>query len=248
MLGLSRFIEKICVPLTNNIDARINDTEHLLQIIGNINANELPNDTILVSFDIVNMFPNIDNIKGIEAVKLALQNRPSQKPSTECIIEGLEICLYNNNSKFDQDHLLQRNGTATEVSNFCSFSDLAIHRLDKLINNERINNFGELFFYGRYRDDCFVIWNGSKERLNNFHQFLNSLDEDLKFTIEIAKGSLCFLDLKISIVDYKLVTTVYSKPTDSHFYLQSNSCHNPKASQIPVIILKPQMEFKKVLL
>ena len=201
----------------------------MLQIIDNINANELPNDTILVSFDIVNMFPNIDNIKGIEAVKLTLQNRPSQKPSTECIIEGLEISLYNKNSKFDQDHLLQRNGTATEVSNFCSFSDLAIHRLDKLINNERINNIGELFFYRRYRDDSFVMWNGSKERVNNFHQFLSFLDDDLKFTMEIAKGSLCFLNLKIPIVDYKLFTTVYSKPTDIHLYLQSNSCHNPKA-------------------
>ena len=113
----------------------------------------------------------MDNIKGIDAVKLALQNRPSQKRSTECIIEGLEICLYNNNSKFDQDHLLQTNGTAIGTTNFCSYSDLAIHRLDKLINNERINNFGELFFYGNYSDDCFVIWNGSKEKLNSFHQF-----------------------------------------------------------------------------
>ena len=86
--NLSRFIEKICARLTNNIDARINGTEHLLPIIDNINANELLNDTILVSFDIVNMFPNIDNIKGTEAVRLPLQNRPSQKPSTEWIIEG----------------------------------------------------------------------------------------------------------------------------------------------------------------
>ena len=59
------------------------------------------------------MFPNIDSIKVIEAVKLALQNRPSQKRSTECITEGLEICLYNNSLKFDQGHLLQTNGTAT---------------------------------------------------------------------------------------------------------------------------------------
>ena len=187
MENLSRFIERICVPLTNNIDPRINNREHLLQIIDNINANELPNDTVLVSFDIANMFPNIGNIKGIEAVKLALQNRPSQKPFTECIIEKLEICLHNNNSKFDQDYLLQTNGTATGAPKSCSYSDLAIHTLDKLINNERVNNFGELFFYGRYRDDCFVIWKGSKERLNNFHQFLNLLDEDLKLTMEIAK-------------------------------------------------------------
>ena len=33
----------------------------------------------------------------------------------------------------------------------------------------------------------------------------------------------------MSIIDYKLATTVYNKPTNSHLYLQSNSCHNPKA-------------------
>ena len=128
--NLCRLIEKNCAPLINSIDARINDTEHLLQIIDNINPNGLPNDAILVSFDIVNMFPNIDNIKGIKAVKLALQNRPSQKPSTECIIEGLEICLYNNNPRFDQDHLLQTNRNATGAPESCSDSDLAIQRLD----------------------------------------------------------------------------------------------------------------------
>ena len=74
--NLSRFIEKIYAPLTktNNIDARIKDTEHLLQIIDK-NSNGLPNDSIFVSFHIVNLFPNTDNIKGIEAVKVALQKR-----------------------------------------------------------------------------------------------------------------------------------------------------------------------------
>ena len=43
------------------------------------------------------MFPNIDNIKGIETVKLTLQNGPSQKPFTESIIERLEICSCSNN-------------------------------------------------------------------------------------------------------------------------------------------------------
>ena len=47
--------------------------------------------------------------------------------------------------------------------------------------------------------------------------------------MEITKGSLCLLDLKISIVDYKFVTTVYNKPVNSQLYLQSNSCYNPKA-------------------
>ena len=70
-------------PLTNNTDARIKETEHLLQIIDNISINGLPNNTILASRDTVNMFPNIDNVIGIEAAKLAPQNRPSQKPSKD---------------------------------------------------------------------------------------------------------------------------------------------------------------------
>ena len=37
-------------------------------------------------------------------------------------------------------------GMQQEPQDSCSYSDLAIHRLDKLINNGRINNFGELFF------------------------------------------------------------------------------------------------------
>ena len=41
---------------------------------------------------------------------------------------------------------LQTNGTATGAPNSCSYSDLVIQRLDKLINNEQINNFAKLLF------------------------------------------------------------------------------------------------------
>ena len=138
--------------------------------------------------------------------------------------------LYNNNSIFDKNHLLQTNGTATGVPNSCSYSDIAINRIGQLIEQEQANNFKELFFFGRYRDDCFVLWNGSKDRLDEFFSFLNVLDCDLKFTMEIGNDHLCFLDLKISVSSNKLMTTVYSKPTDSHLYLHSTSCH--KSSSI----------------
>ena len=150
-------------------------------------------------------------------------------PCTDCIIEGLEICLFNNNSKFADDHLLQTNGTATGAPNSCSYSDLAIYRLDKLINEEKANNFNELLFFGRYRDDCFVLWDGTVVRLNEFFSFINTLDQDLKFTMELGGSSICFLDLRISVINNHLFTSVYSKPTDSHLYLDSTSCHKPSS-------------------
>ena len=83
-----------------------------------------------MSFDIVNMFLSIDNVKGMEALRLVLNTRDSIKPSTECVLEELQIFLYNNNSLFHKSHLLQTNGTATGAPNSCSYSDSGINRLD----------------------------------------------------------------------------------------------------------------------
>ena len=60
-----------------------------------------------MSFDIVKMFLSIDNVKGMDAARLTLDTRDSKKPSTECVLKGLQICLHNNNSIFDKSQLLQ---------------------------------------------------------------------------------------------------------------------------------------------
>ena len=80
----------------------------------------------------------------------------------------------------------------------------------------------------RFRDDTIVLWRGSVERLQAFFRDLNTFDTDLQFTMEIGGRSLHFLDLLITIVDNQLVTSVYSKPTDAHLYLNAKSS-NPKS-------------------
>ena len=62
-----------------------------------------------------------------------------------------------------------------------------------------------------------------------FFSFLNILDCELKFTVEIGQDYLCFLDLKISVSGNRLMTTVCSRPKDSHLYLKSTSCHEPSS-------------------
>ena len=107
--------------------------------------------------------------------------------------------MCNNNSLFDKNHLLQTNNTATGAPNSCSYSDIAINRLKRFIEKEQTDNFKEFFFF---RDDCFVLWKGNKDRLTEFFffSFLNLLaDCDFKFTMKIGQGHLCFLDLKVSV-------------------------------------------------
>lgn len=154
---------------------------------------------------------------------MALQKRPLLKPCTECINEGLCLCLCNNSSKLDRYHLLQTNFTKKEnqilalilILQFTDWMNWSItNKLIILVN---------YFFMESIR--TIILWSEmvAIEKLNSFHQFLNSLDKDFRFKMGIAKDYLCFLDLKISIVNYKVVTNVYNKPKGSHLYLRSNS-------------------------
>ena len=66
----------------------------------------------------------------------------------------------------------------------------------------------------------------SLNRLNNFHP-------NLKFTFEKSKSSVNFLDASVSIVDNKLETDLFRKPTDCHQFLHFNSAdlfHNKKST------------------
>ena len=69
-------------------------------------------------------------------------------------------------------------------------------------------NYSDLLYYGRYRDDCLSLWSGSMEKLNDLHTYINSLSNDLKFTMEVGKNELCFLDLKITLDKNHLSTSV----------------------------------------
>ena len=127
-------MEVVCAPLTNDIETMIRDTSHLLDIIDESNSERIPDNTILVSSDIISMYPGIDNDRSITAVRNALETRAEKLPSTDCIIEGLEICLKCNNSRFGSQNHFQLNGTATSAPShqaLVSHADLAVFDIDK---------------------------------------------------------------------------------------------------------------------
>ena len=62
--SLSIFVEKVLHDISSNLPSRIKDTGHMLDIIDEINNSNQPTNSIVVGFDIVNMFPRIDNKSG----------------------------------------------------------------------------------------------------------------------------------------------------------------------------------------
>ena len=87
------------------IESRVKDTSVMFTIIDNLNKrNAMTSDCRLVGFDIINMFPSIDNISGLKAVKSILDTRQDQFPATACIIKALKLCLECNRSIFNNKH------------------------------------------------------------------------------------------------------------------------------------------------
>jgi hypothetical protein len=184
--NLCRFVEKHTYPLAESLPSRIKDTAHLLEIIDEINTSPLPENVHILSFDIVNMFPSISNAKGIMSVRRALNKRKNKSPSTQCIIEALEISLSCNNSVFNHQHLLQTDGTAMGAPNSCSYADLATAEIDEKVQQSQRRRFSELTLYKKYRDDVIALWCGDTKKIDEFFMFLNSIDRHLQFTIEIG--------------------------------------------------------------
>ena len=231
--GLSLFVEKKCAPLAKQLKSRIRDTGHLLEIIDELNEKGIPDGAVLLSLDIENMFPSIDNRRGMETIRKKLEEEEDFPVPTDLIIEAIEIILTNNNSTFNRENYIQMNGTATGAKNSCSYSDLALEPVDKEIYRAQLTIFKEILAYARFRDDCFLVWLGDKDLLSRFVYFVNILDPSLKFTVEFGGMSIEFMDLLIKIENGKLTTSVYSKPTDGHLYLHYDSCH-PKNTKLAV--------------
>lgn len=107
----------------------------------------------------------------------------------------------------------------------CSYADIVIASINHAIMQQKERAFPEILYFGWYIEDCLVLCDGTDIKLQEPYNFMNTLNPDLRFTMENWNQSTCFLGLKISVVRNKLTTTVYSKPGDSHLYLHPDSCH-----------------------
>ena len=88
--------------------------------------------------------------------------------------------------------------------------------------NNRPNNVLFPPHWSRFRDDCFSIWFESVPSLLKFTEWLKSLSNSIKFTVKYGEVQLEVLDTTLFIVNRRIESKVYFKPTDGHMYL----CHN----------------------
>ena len=84
-------------------------------------------------------------------------------------------------------------------------------------------------WWKRYVDDTNVCWPHGLEKLEEFHDHLNSITESISLTKELeTSNQLSFLDiLIIKKSDGSLGRKVYRKATRTDHYLHTSSHHHP---------------------
>ena len=130
MEKLSMFVEIVLFDLASDLPSRIRDTGLMVNIVDELNRLNLRSGSILVRFDIVNMFPNINNNLGLKTVFEVWESRVNKFPSTQSVIEALELCLTYYNSIFNNKNYLQSDGTGQGPHMSCYYADLALATFD----------------------------------------------------------------------------------------------------------------------
>ena len=220
---ISQFVDFFLQPGVKNIRSYIKDTTHFLSVLSSIHT--LNEGTILVTLDVSSLYTNIPNREGIEACKIMLNTmRPhARAPTNDSIIKLLTLVLSKNNFDFNEKHYLQIGGTAMGTRVAPSYANTFMGWFE----DEFVYTYNPApMVWKRFIDDIFVIWTHGLERLNAFVHHLNNCLPSIKFEAEQSCSEIHFLDVTVSIDEqHNLQTDLYTKPTDSHNYLNYKSAH-----------------------
>ena len=218
---ISSYLDKVMTPIVKSLPSYIKDSNHALETFRNFNFS--CENKIIFTMDITSLYTVIPNNEGLQALKYFFNQRPIKKPSSETLLRLAELVLTLNCFSFGDNYYKQINGVAMGTKMGPSYANLFVGFIE---NNFFSNYHGpKPDLYKRYIDDCVGATSSSKEELNLFINSVNFFHPAIKYTWEISENSLAFLDIKLSINDNGLSTSVHYKPTDSHNYLLHSSSH-----------------------
>ena len=183
---------------------------------------------MLISFDVVNLFPSVPVKETLAIVKRKLEEDESLSERTSIPVSGimelLSLCLTWSYFRFGDEYFLQTDGLAMGSSLSPILANIFMTELEETVLARSVCKPS---VWKRYVDDCFAIIPHTEAcKVDDLLTDLNSYHDNIKFTLEYEnEGSLPFLDVLIVKADNYLRTSVYRKPTHTNQYLAFSSNH-----------------------
>ena len=216
---ISAFVDENIKGSIPKIKSYVKDTTDFIRKIESL---KIPENCILVTFDVTSLYTNIPNKEGIEAVRNFLRLHTPKYASTNTVVTLLHEVLTKNNFEFNGKNYLQVGGTAMGTKLAPSYANIFMGELEE--KTLQASEHKPLLWV-RFIDDIFVVWPHSEQKLHSFHEHLNSFHENIQYTMEFSKEKIVFLDTWVKVLRNTLIVELYTKPTDTHNYLHFTSSH-----------------------
>ena len=123
---ISEWVDDQLQPLVKELPSYIQDDNDFLRKIDNINeTHNLPQDTLLVTWDVKSLYTNIPEHGGNEACRHYLSASGKSINVIEIIMKFIGLILNCNNFAFWTSSFLQRSGNAMGARMFPSYANLS---------------------------------------------------------------------------------------------------------------------------
>ena len=231
--NIGTYCDHFLIPIVRNQSTYIRDTTDFIAQVENIS---LPNDILLVTYDVTSMYTNMEFEELLNAVKKAYSEseKPASKipyPDVSDLVFLIKTILENNVFEFNGKYYKQIIGCAMGSTVSPEVSDIRMYQITQSIMT-KFQHASKVLFHGRYRDDGFMIFKGNKDEILEFFTIGNRCHKHLKFTFEISDKEANFLDTTVYkgkrfLENNTLDIKSFIKPTNSFQYLHRQSAHSP---------------------
>ena len=165
--NISSFLDFHLKNIVPTIPHILEDTKDFLKRINDIG--EIPSGSLLVTFNVVGLYPHIPHEEGIETMKKYLNLREDQSVFTNSLCDLAHIILTENYFKLGKDMYHQELGTAIGTTFAPTYANFCMAGLENKIFSD--TNIQPLLCL-RYLDDIFCIWTDGLQKLKEFLQWI----------------------------------------------------------------------------
>lgn len=203
----------------------VNNSNELINEIKNVH---LPNNCKLVSFDVTNLFTNIPPKECLQLIRSILdKNATIPILEKEELYDLFQCCLNQNYFKFNNNFYTSENSLSMGSSLSPLLADIFMDNFEDTIFNSNNSLLKHILYWKRYVDDILCLWTGTDRQINQFLNYINSLHNKIKFTLELeVDHSINFLDLTITHKNNYHSFKIYRKPTQTDATIHFNSNHH----------------------
>lgn len=199
-----------------------------IDLVSKLSSLTVPPNSFLVSFDVANLFPSVPLDQTLSLVRELLFDSTLRDADADNLFRLLCLCARQNYFIFNQNIYLQTSGLSMGSPLSPLLAEIFMSWLETShISTSQLFKTHVLYWF-RYVDDIICLFRGDESDLARFLSFINSLHDNITFTVELSKNNtIPFLDLMISVVDSKHSFKIYRKPTFTDSIIPYNSCHHP---------------------